>query len=83
MSADALFQLGIVSVALNTSQTEEFSCRYPRHSVVHARAALFSNAHRHTTDLLRPRMAGSSPVWHRLARPIEPHRHSFRERMPI
>lgn len=44
MSIDALFQLGIVSVVLNTTQTEERSRRTPRRSRVglsadHARLA--------------------------------------------
>lgn len=36
MSIDALFQLGIVSVALNTSQTEDRICRSERHHIVRA-----------------------------------------------
>jgi hypothetical protein len=36
MSIDALFQLGIVSVALNTSQTEDRICRSERHQTVRA-----------------------------------------------
>ena len=45
MNTDALFQLGIVSVALNTSQTEELSSRLPRrHLRSHARAASAARA---------------------------------------
>lgn len=36
MSIDALFQLGIVSVALNTSQTEDRISRSERHLIARA-----------------------------------------------
>ena len=67
MSADALFQLGIVSVALNTSQTEEHSHRPARCSVVPARAAFFSAAVVSEPFWARPRLTVSEPFSRRVA----------------
>jgi len=40
MSIDALFQLGIVSVSLNTSQKEELFSRHARRTGAHPRTLL-------------------------------------------
>jgi len=61
MSADALFQLGNVPVALNTSQTEEQFGRAQRRCLVRARAALLRFSR--TTCSPRRLKADPSPLF--------------------
>lgn len=76
MSIDALFQLGIVSVVLNTTQTEERIRRTPRHSRVGRSAD-------------RSRLAGRLDVIHAKAPPrclVSPYTiqtQDYSGRMPI
>ena len=78
MSADALFQLGIVSVALNTSKTEEHSGRALRRFLAHDRAMRCRGLHPRSP---RPGQADSFLPGRRRAAP-SCRLAGYRERMP-